>query len=464
MTNKQTKKRLFIVAGTFTTAISAALIKQLGQKDCEDYLVSIAPLLYENLDNHIKVEAIQLGLFKQILFYFDFCRPKSEFKNEKTHILSFNVKKFREATNNVQFDEIYSVYIHGAANYLFNQYPQADLYFMEDGVAAYLKMENAERINNRAKKIYTLNYFDKIKPFITLKEKVKTETIKKDILKTTFKQLAGKINFQLEKKEKAIIFCTQNISLNKAAMTYETELKLYENNVKKLLDKGYCVYFKEHPKTPNMFYKNLQKTLNNPNLINIGDYNVLPVEELVVLLKPFAVVSMFSSALLTLPHIFDIPTFTFFAEKEFQNHDIFGIAHLIVAAYIPSIDVITNDIFETRQAFDNYCQTAAELSKQPIYNIKNTDFFKLFISQKEFKMLQKEFKTCNKSFLQYANIPQKVQKIFEQGNYVDFLMHYSESYKKAYEKYKQTHLKNDKKQDIIKLLKDSFRIIQKLLF
>ena len=142
MTTVNTKKRLFIISSTFTMAIAAALVKQLGTENTDNYVVSISPFIYENVDEHIKMEYQHLGLFKDIKFYFDFCPPKKNFTNEGA------IERF---WNNINFDEIYSVYIHGAANHLFNQYPKADLYFMEDGTAAYLKMDNAEQINKRAK-------------------------------------------------------------------------------------------------------------------------------------------------------------------------------------------------------------------------------------------------------------------------------------------------------------------------
>ena len=245
------KKRLFIVSGTFTTAIAATLIKQLKDENTENYLVSIAPTIYENLDNHISIATQQLGLFKDIKFYFDFCPPKKMFKEEKKHILSFNVKKFKDSIENIEFDEIYSVYIHGAANHLFNQYPNADLYFIEDGTATYLKMDNAEFINKRAKKIYTLNYFDKVIPFVSSYENLKTEQIDKNILKDIFAFLSKKISFKIEPKENSIIFCAQNISLSQIAMTHEEEIQLYTKNINKLLSSckqhnpGFSYFIKE---------------------------------------------------------------------------------------------------------------------------------------------------------------------------------------------------------------------------
>ena len=110
-TNKP-KKRLFIVSSLFTTAVVGALIKQLNDKNAENYLVSIAPILYENLDNHIKRAAEQLGVFKDIRFYFDFCQPKKNFKEEKNHVLSFDVKKFKNSIGNIEFDVYASTYLN----------------------------------------------------------------------------------------------------------------------------------------------------------------------------------------------------------------------------------------------------------------------------------------------------------------------------------------------------------------
>ena len=50
MAGNTIKKRLFIISSTFTVAVAAALVKQLGDDGVENYLVSIAPLIYENVN------------------------------------------------------------------------------------------------------------------------------------------------------------------------------------------------------------------------------------------------------------------------------------------------------------------------------------------------------------------------------------------------------------------------------
>ena len=441
------KKRLFIVSGTFTTAIAATLIKQLKDENTENYLVSIAPTIYENLDNHISIATQQLGLFKDIKFYFDFCPPKKMFKEEKKHILSFNVKKFKDSIENIEFDEIYSVYIHGAANHLFNQYPNADLYFIEDGTATYLKMDNAEFINKRAKKIYTLNYFDKVIPFVSSYENLKTEQIDKNILKDIFAFLSKKISFKIEPKENSIIFCAQNISLSQIAMTHEEEIQLYTKNINKLLNMGYHVYFKEHPKTPNMFFTPLSKIIKNPNFETLGPYAVLPMETLVPFLKPCAVVSMFSSSLFTMPWLFNIPSFTFMPNKEFKDHKIFGIAHMLVASFIPPIEFIHRDSQITKNNFNLFLKSTLQIEKNVYYRIKNIDFFKLFISRHEFYQIKKEIKTANKLILRYFDIPPIVINLFKNESYINYIKYYLEDFKKQYNEY-QIRLKKQYKKPI----------------
>lgn len=463
--NTQKKKRLFIVAGTFTTAIAAALIKQLKLTNDDNYLVSIAPLLYENLDSYTKAEADKLNLFKETYFFFDFCPPKQNFKDEKSHIFSFDVKKFKYTTNNIEFDEIYSIYIHGAANHLFNQYPNADLYFMEDGTATYLKMENASRINKRAKKIYTLNFFDKIKPHVSLYEGLKTEQIDKNILKSVFEELAEKTPFSIEQKDKSIIFCAQNISINPKAMTFQDELNLYAKNISKLINDGYFIYFKEHPKTPNLFYSKLKEIINSPNMTSLGEYNVLPVEILLPLLRPFAVVSMFSSALLTAPWIFNVPTFTFFADNEFKNHQIFGIAHMLVAIYIPPIESLSSDTNLTTKSFELFLKNSPKIENNGIYRIKLIDFFKIFISKHEFKKVQKDLKNTHKFLLKYSNLPPNVIDLFENQTYTDYLLFYFEHFNRQCQLH-LNKLRNEKSsfKKVFTLILRGLKILTQIIF
>lgn len=457
------KKRLIITAGTFTTAVSAALIRQLKDKDTENYLVSVAPFLYENLDEHIREEAGKLGVFKQILFYFDFCAPKKQYKDEKSHILSFDFNKFKESTDNIEFDEIISVYIHGAAHNLINKYPKAKLYYMEDGTASYLKMENSEILDKRAKKIYTLNYFDKVKPHVALYGGVKTEKIIPEILREVFDEISANLKISTTPCEKSVIFCAQNISINPKAMSFKNELKLYENNIKKLLRLGYRVYFKEHPKTPNMFFKHLKPLVNSKELINLGPLATHPIEVLTASLKPDAIVSMFSSALFTVPMLYSIPAFTFFADDEFIKHQIFLVAHLLTASYIPPIEMMTQSPEETKKAFYNFLKTQKPIEKQAIYNIKMFDYFKLFISRSNFNRIKKEFRKCHKFLLKYAQIPDEVIKIFENQSYIDFLLHYSDNYIKSYRIYTQKATKNINFSSTKKLIADGLKLIGKLI-
>ena len=465
MAGNTIKKRLFIISSTFTVAVAAALVKQLGD-GVENYLVSIAPLIYENVDEHIRREVEQLGVFKDVKFYFDFCKPKKNFKEEKSHILSFNVKKFKESISNVEFDEIYSVYIHGAANHLFNQYPKADLYFIEDGTATYLKMDNAEIINKRAKKIYTLNYFDKIIPYITTYEKVPTEQIDKYILRDVFEVLSKNIKFNLEKKEKTIVFCAQNISISQVAMTYQDELMLYVKYIKKLLNMGYFVYFKDHPKTPNMFYKNLVQFIKHPNFDTVGAYSVLPMETLVLFLKPCAIVSMFSSALLSIPWLYGIPSFTFLSDKDFKDHKIFGIAHMLVANYIPSIEFIHENVDVTNKNFQLFVDETLSLPELVYYRIKNIDFFKFFISRREYYSLQKKLKTSNNLILRFFKLDSEVLLLFKSQSYWKYLSYYRKyfyNYYLSYKKEKEKQIKKSKRV-IIDIFNDIMNVIFKVFF
>lgn len=460
------KKRLFIVSSTFTVAIAAALSKQLGNENVENYLVSISPLIYENVDEHIKREATQLGVFKDIKFYFDFCKPKKTFKDERSHVISFDVKKFKESINNVAFDEIYSVYIHGAANHLFNQYPNVDLYFMEDGTATYLKMDNAEVINKRAKGIFTLNYFDKIIPYITTYENVPSVQIDKQILKETFELLAKNINFNLEQKEKTVVFCAQNISISQIAMNYQEELMLYVKYIKKLLNMGYFVYFKEHPKTPNMFYKNLVQYINHPNFSTVGAYSVLPMETLVVLLKPCAIVSMFSSALLSVPWLFDIPSFTFLDGKDFKSHKIFGIAHMLVSNYIPPIEFMHSSLDITKNNFRLFLQRTLPLPEIVYYRLKTIDFFKFFISRREFYSIQRKLKSSNRLILRFFKIESSVVSLFLSKSYYSYLLYYFDDFYKQLKLYKQEKLKQFKKSKkvVLDIVKDIVSVVFKIVF
>ena len=227
-------------------------------------------------------------------------------------------------------------------------------------------------------------------------------------------------------------------------MTHKEEIQLYANNINKLLNMGYHVYFKEHPKTPNMFFKPLSEIIKNPNFETLGPYAVLPMETLVPFLRPCAIVSMFSSSLFTMPWIFNIPSFTFMPNKEFKDHKIFGIAHMLVASFIPPIEFLHKNSQITENNFNLFLKNTLHIEKNVYYRIKNIDFFKLFISRREFYQIKKEIKTANKLILRYFDIPPIVINLFKNESYINYIKYYLEDFKKQYNEYK-IRLKNQYK-------------------
>ena len=94
-------------------------------------------------------------------------------------------------------------------------------------------------------------------------------------------------------------------------MALEEEFLIYSKVVSLLLQRGYKVFWKEHPRVDRPFFPKLEANYSSSNLKNLSIYSTLPIEVFVTQLKIFACVAASSSSLFYLPKIHNIQAYSF---------------------------------------------------------------------------------------------------------------------------------------------------------
>jgi len=121
------------------------------------------------------------------------------------------------------------------------------------------------------------------------------------------------------KEEKPLLFSNDKTCLvigqffsNNDSISRELELKEYLRVCEKMIDEGYDVIWKEHPKNPNPFWNDLKSVFNN-KVHNLDDYYSFywPIEILINTINVNMCISCTSTSLITINRIFGIKIMSF---------------------------------------------------------------------------------------------------------------------------------------------------------
>lgn len=434
------KNNLFISSNAFNTIISSIIIEEKHKNDNNILLIVANHLDTKFFSSMINI-AENLKCFSKILFYNEY---SDTMKLNKTITVkdakNFNFKSFEKDAQADSFENIYATFFYMQSKIIIDYYPDARIKVMENGTASYLPQNIDKNIANRILEFYSLNYFNLFSPAVlNVYPAIKNIVIEKEKIKEKFETLSNLV--KIEKDENAVIFCAHNLSLNKSLISESEEFDEYINAIKKLLAKGYTVYFKEHPKTPAHFYNKL-RTIKNGNVKVLKD--PYPVEIIIPNLKPQAIVSVFSSSLLTVPHIFDIPSYTFKLSNNLSKFPPFKMAYSMILSYIAQID-----------SNDSTPISNINLSENPVANIIYIDILKYFINKKTFLKFQKNIQTYDYEIFEYLDIPKELYEIYKYGSYLHLLIHYTDAYTKNL---KECYNTMQKKEFIIKTFKTILEI------
>ena len=411
-----TKNNLFISSSALTTLIFATIIDDKFRND-NNILIIVSNHLETKFLNSMYEIAEKLGCFHRILFYNDYSAGmKINSTVTKKEALDFNFNKFEQDTGIKEYDSIYSTFFYYQAQTLINHYKSSDLNMVENGTASYIQQKIDSVIIERIKNFYSFNYWDKwVSPLVIDFPKIKQIVINKEKIKLFLQRLARDIS--IEEDRNSVVFCTHNLCLDSSLMSIEEEFAEYYKAINELISKGFTVYLKEHPKTPDMFYNIVRSKLHSQKIKVIKE--PYPIEAIVCKLRPKAVVSVFSTSLLLVNDLFGIPCYTISMENNLSKNKIFMLAYAMVTSYIPKISDFGNTQIPTSNL---------QLAEEPLVQILTTSIFKNFVERRKFNTIQKYIKDVDFSRFEYFGISEELFDIYKYGSYWDFLSYYAPYY------------------------------------
>lgn len=413
------KNNLFICSNILSMLISSTIIDEKFSDDNNVLLVVTNHIDTKFIENMV-ANAKKLGCFSKILCFNDYSdgmglNKTITLKNAK----NFYFEKFEKDINVTGFDNIFYTLFYFQARTLINHYKKASVFALENGTASYFPQKLEGNILQRTKAVYSLNYFDVIKPLIIEQNpKILNIAVDKNKIKEKFEILAKDIDF--EENENSVIFCAHNLSLNKNLISANDEFEEYSNVIRELLAKGFTVYFKEHPKTPDWFYNKFRTKFNSSKFKILKSAE--PVEAIALKIKPRAVVSAFSTSLLTVPQVLGIPAYTFKMKNNLTSYPAFSLAYAMIMAYIPTVDKFDQDFVVPVSDY--------ELKEEPLTQISIVDTLKNFVNRKLFTQIQQNIQSVPYENFGYFQIPVELYNIYKAGSYWTFLSYYAEAYVK----------------------------------
>lgn len=149
------------------------------------------------------------------------------------------------------------------------------------------------------------------KPQFTIADNILISTIKACDCLVDIDSAMGEI---FSSVDKCVLLLGQCFALS-TFMDFDRELSIYCQVIALLLEKGYTVLWKEHPRVNKPFFPRLAKIYSSTNLKELGIYSTFSIEVMVERINIFACVAASSSSLFYLPKIYNIKTYS--CAKEF---------------------------------------------------------------------------------------------------------------------------------------------------
>ena len=314
---KNTKKRLFITTGNISLVNVLAVINEIENfNKYEDTLVIDTGKGQQDFVNK-QLEIAKLHKFKKII-----AEPRI---NPGVQLV---------LNNHYKVDEIYLLNHPLHFKTVLPLFKNAPVTLIDEGAGSLINY-NSDKIPN-LKCYKTHKYLGKI-DFLGLDDinKIKFEDV--DI--NEFRKIASKLSkmYPIETKnskaDKTILYC--GVYWEVSGLDKETFIKEQNKLLKDLLNAGYKIMYKPHPRDTEFY--GLE---NNSNVEFVT--SKLPIE--LYNLDVLAVVAMSSSCLLSIPHYWDIPCFSNVVEKaiEYDPKDVvkINLIRYIISQYTPNYHVL----------------------------------------------------------------------------------------------------------------------------
>jgi len=378
-------KRVIFVLGTWQliTATSAIIQKSYKKNTLsKDYLVLYGHDLTEQMKESMEKLSIALWDWAKIIWVDDLLNTKRYTEEYRLDI--FNALRSRIGLNNV--DELWvSKLFNPLEKIAIDTYEDSPIVLYEDGLWVFapqkiysheftlrsllyprklIKLIKSKQIEKKRMLAYKIKgvrqdhlqrlkmtylYLSKYIPVPKYLENTPREQILSENIRSALYKARENIYEDVVVKEDktsfsdSFLILAQNFSKNNKMVKRNEELNCYLYIVKSLINQGYKVYWKEHPRTNWIFFKEIRSKLNFQQLNNFYEIEIpfsYPVELFVEKLNIKACVSCTSSALFSIRDLFDIPTFTAVNHiRKFRSRDYRAMSKL-VRNEIPLFDIL----------------------------------------------------------------------------------------------------------------------------
>lgn len=370
------KAQLFIVSN-IQTLFTAAEIIESNNTNIENHLLIVSNACENKYLDYIKISAQDLNLFSKIFLFRNYVTSNNEFQ--------FNNFKNDAAINS--YSKIYATCFYIQCKIFIKYFSDAEVYLMANGTASYQPQSLIYDYDN-IKGLYSLNYFDKIVPYLCSNMNIKNLPLNKSYFINKYSKLSNKIQINL--KPKSVIFCANNLFLYNKFSVHQEYFE-YKRIIKMLIDDNYIVYFKNHPRTSDIYLNELKHEFKD-KIITLGNLEVFPIEAILCKLKPEKFVSCLSTANFNAKELFNIPTFSFLFNLPIENCSLL-LAYAMVLSYFNVIESnVENDKF-------------LKLSQSPLYQILLYKLSNLPIKKEDIIVIQEYLrKGYNKELFSLFNI------------------------------------------------------------
>lgn len=276
---------LFITTGLISLLNTMAIIKQENLKN--NYLIVYSAILTDSFKK-VSQKIILKNFFERVI-YLD----------------NIGFDAFIKKIDLNCFDNLFI-----ANQPQFNFYQQhSHINLIEEGIGSYFDFGNLSV--KGLKNIYLSNFLDKVYydnihliPFV--------KKIKKENQLAIIKEIRRKkhINFPcLNRKNQILLMHHYTL---KDIMNEEECLRFYITEIDALIQKGYNILFKPHPRVDSLFLKGLNNYYKNRKSFKFFPLKInYPIEILIPDIKPVALLSCMSGSGLSCSHLYDIPSYEF---------------------------------------------------------------------------------------------------------------------------------------------------------
>lgn len=196
-------------------------------------------------------------------------------------------------------------------NRIFAAYPNAQIVLYEEGMASYYPglVEKYDALS-RVTGIYLHNYLDRYVSPDTNSHPDRFGLLDRQRFRNLLERVASEPEEQILTPD-SVVVVEQYLFKKGRAQKLADAAEEYAAAIRGIVDKGYTVVYKRHPRESTHLYERIRDLLGPAHQHRVKEFpssgNLL--EEVVLHQPPAAIAAISSTSLLTVPHYFDVPSF-----------------------------------------------------------------------------------------------------------------------------------------------------------